>query len=368
MRNRMVISWGYAVAAFSLAFTFFVLSRICVGNSGFAEQITVCPGHFLRVAMAKISDIFSFSLAEVLICISPLLIIAVLKSASRIKRKAKRFEFFLLVLATLVMFYPLYFLTLGVAYHRIPLFYHMSLPEVTVDSKSLMWLYNELNRECGDLLGDIKYSEGGSSESRMSIAEIKDAVDKGYMYIASEYPESGLAEIDSAVKPIAMSRALTVLGISGAYTFFTGEANINVHLPDYCLPFTVAHELAHARGIARENEADFIAFLACVYSDNAYVKYSGYVNMLEYLSVALNSSDRDAFVLLCSNTDCRILGEMKSYRVFKEENSIEFIGSASDFLNDIYLKSNQTDGAVSYSKSVDLLLSYYLGNSKQKIE
>ena len=85
------------------------------------------------------------------------------------------------------------------------------------------------------------------------------------------------------------------LQISGIYSFFTGEANVNVEYPDYCLPFTAAHELSHQRGICRENEANFVAFLVCIGSEDDYIRYSGYLNVYEYLASALYRADKELY-------------------------------------------------------------------------
>ena len=120
------------------------------------------------------------------------------------------------------------------------------------------------------------------------------------------------------------------LEILGIYSYFTGESNINVHYPDYGIPFTVAHELAHQRGISRENEANFIAFLVCIRSDSEFVRYSGYINMFEYLASALGSTDREMLRAVYS-----------------------------DFFNDNYLKAQGTEGIISYGLVVTLAVAYY---------
>ena len=50
--------------------------------------------------------------------------------------------------------------------------------------------------------------------------------------------------------------------------------------------------MAHQRGIAREDEANFIAFLVCMASDDPYIRYSGYLEVYEYVASSLYSDDR----------------------------------------------------------------------------
>ena len=88
-----------------------------------------------------------------------------------------------------------------------------------------------------------------------------------------------IQKLDSRVKTVMLSEPWTYTHITGVYTFFTGESNLNVNMPDYTLPFTAAHEFAHQRGVAREDEANFIAYIACINSDDPYIKYSGALSM-----------------------------------------------------------------------------------------
>jgi hypothetical protein len=156
---------------------------------------------------------------------------------------------------------------------------------------------------------------------------------------------------------------MTALRTTGVYTYFTGEANVNVHFPDYSTPFTTAHEFAHQRGYSRENEANFIAFMVCIRSGDPYVEYSGYISMLEYISSALNKTDKEAYKSLYSTLDERIKGEFAAYSEFYYANENVFLGNLSNFINDKYLKSQGTEGIVSYGLVVKLCVAYYNGEA-----
>ena len=54
---------------------------------------------------------------------------------------------------------------------------------------------------------------------------------------------------------------MTYTHISGIYTFYTGESNININYPDFVVASSATHEMAHQRGVARENEANFVSFV-----------------------------------------------------------------------------------------------------------
>ncbi|MFN8548796.1 MAG: DUF3810 family protein [Candidatus Eisenbacteria bacterium] len=62
--------------------------------------------------------------------------------------------------------------------------------------------------------------------------------------------------------PQPLGELLSRCGINGIYIPFTGEAAVCAP-PEPEQPFVMAHEMAHQRGIAREDEANFTSWLAC---------------------------------------------------------------------------------------------------------
>ena len=148
-------------------------------------------------------------------------------------------------------------------------------------------------------------------------------------------------------------------GITGIYSFFTGEPNINMDYPDYSLPFTVAHEFAHQRGICREDEANFMAFLVCVSSSDPYIRYSGYLNLYGYLAGSLYRADSEKYkelsLMLLDNAQL----DRAAYSEVSRAHSDSWFNKLNDRLNDSYLKFNGTEGVVSYSYVVRLAVAYY---------
>jgi hypothetical protein len=148
--------------------------------------------------------------------------------------------------------------------------------------------------------------------------------------------------------------------ITGVYTFFTGEANINVNFPDYTIPFTAAHELAHQRGIAREDEANFVAFLVCAASDDPYIRYSGYLNLYEYVASALYSADRRLYTDSYTALPAAVRAERAAYIKFFEKYRENVAANVSESVNNAYLQSQgNTAGTKSYGLVVDLAVAYY---------
>ena len=93
-------------------------------------------------------------------------------------------------------------------------------------------------------------------------------------------------------------------GIVGMFMPITGEAGVPGSVPVVPLGFTMCHEAGHRLGLAGEEEANFAAFLACIYNKDVRFLYSGYYNAFSYCFSALYRADSErAKSLLESHQD-----------------------------------------------------------------
>jgi len=160
-------------------------------------------------------------------------------------------------------------------------------------------------------------------------------------------------------KPIYFSGLLSRLGLSGFYMPFTGEPNFNHAQPDFDLPYVIAHEKAHQRGFAREDEANFIAFLVCVNSTHPYVRYSGYLNALK-VAGAFVGSDPAFYETLFERIGDGPRKDLRARAAFwaRTEGPARAVANR---VNNSYLKANRIgSGTRSYSEDIALIVGYYL--------
>lgn len=127
----------------------------------------------------------------------------------------------------------------------------------------------------------------------------------------------------------------------------------------YNIPFTTCHELSHLRGFMQEEEANFIAFLACIQSDRTDFRYSGYLSGWVYCMNALYRTDHEAWqevrLLLAEEAEPDLEANSAFWDAYEGR-----ISEAADKINDTYLKANgQADGVQSYSRMVDLIVAYF---------
>lgn len=336
-----------------------ILKLIAVFSTPFADFFNRYISSIFRAIAAHITAVLPFSLAEtVIICAIPL---AILFFAWCITVAAKRGTLtrqIFHLLAVIVLLGSSFIVTFGIAYDATPLEDKMEL-EVTDPSA------DDLYRACADTLIELNRMErsitrqkNGAAPMPCSFDEMVDKLNAAYDSLYGQY--EFLSPLHTKVKRIALSKPMTYTHLSGVYTFWSGEANVNVNYPDYIIVYTTAHEMAHQRGIAPEDEANFVAFLACAASDDLYIRYCGYANLLEYLASALYEADPTMYseqLLPFYNDGLRneYIAYSKMFEPYRDNVASEVSGA----VNDAYLKvQGQTEGTKSYGLVVDLAVAY----------
>ncbi len=337
-----------------------VIHIFAVIFSDFAEFFNQTVAAFSRLILSKITGWIPFSLAEIaIICIPIILFVVIFFMTKRVKQgKTAVIRFFAMFLAVISLFYSSFVLTFACGYRGVPLQNKLGLEKTAVSKEELDYTAKIVLKELNALAKQTKYGQDGFSVMPLSFDELNDKLNDAYISGAEKYPF--IQSMHSKVKPILLSEPMTYTHITGVYTFFSGEANVNTNYKDFNLPFTMAHEMAHQRGIAPENEANFVAYLICLESDDNYIRYSAYLNMFEYLSNALYRADRDMYKELFKSLDTNVYNEFVAYSKYYDKYRDSVAADISGAINNSYLQSQgQTQGTKSYGLVVDLAVAYY---------
>ncbi len=349
---------------FSVAIIAAAVHIISAFSTTFSDFFNRHISSLVRGALATLTSLFPFSLAETIIVLLPIIFITVIALSVRAASKSIEggIRQIISMASALSLLYSLFVFTTVVGYNGTPLSDKLGLVEQPVSVGELRdaaeYMIDKMNEELDDVT--YVYSEGSVmpySLERMNalLLEALDSASDKYAF---------LPRLASRIKPIALSEPMTYTHISGMYTYYTGESNLNVNFPDYNLPFTAAHELAHQRGIMPENEANFVAFLICIESSDPYVRYSGYLCMYEYLSSALFTADYNTFAEIYKSLDMRVIGEITAYNKFFEKYQKSVASDISGAMNDTYLKAQGVDvGEKSYGMVVDLACAWVAAES-----
>ena len=348
----LYVIWGIL----ALSIVVYIASLI---SEPFADFYNRYPGAFVRALLAYATNLLPLSLTEIVLICSPAIVTAtiiyIIKKCHPTRRSTLVFCVSVLTCASL--FFSIFVLGFGCGYHGSTLDAKMGLVKNPVSVSELeetsLWLAERVNDE----IDDIEFEDGGFSKMPYSLNELNKKLLDAYDKICEEY--TFIQRLKSRIKPVMLSEAMSYTHITGVYTYFTGEANLNVNFPDYTLPFTAAHELAHQRGIAREDEANFVAFLVCINSDDQYIRYCGYLNMFEYVAPKIYSSSPEKYSEVFYSLPKEAIDEIYAYAEFfqKYENSVA--GEISESVNNSYLQMQGTVGTKSYGLVVDLTVAYF---------
>ena len=327
-----------------------------------ADAVNNTVSVLVRFVLSSVTYLLPFSFFELLILlIIPILILTVILIVKGGKTRVDRVRKMFSLIGVIALVFTSYIYTLGVGYHTTALSSKIGIEnkrDVTADE--LYYTVNTVLDELNVLAEKLDLTDG-QTHMPYSFDEMSSRLIDAYDEVNERY--SLLTNFTSRAKPVYFSTVMSDLGISGIYSFFTGEANVNVEYPDYCVPFTAAHELAHQRGISRENEANFVAFLVCISSEDDYIRYSGYLNMYEYLASALYRADTDLYYDVRSRLSNVVISDMRASNAVYQKHKDSILGKINDKLNDAYLKANGTDGVVTYGYVVRLAVSYYQSES-----
>lgn len=277
-----------------------------------------------------------------------------------VKRKGERLKYLyrlvtsILGIASIVFF--LYAILCGLNYYRCTFAQNEGFDVRESTTQELVDLCNELAVELNatraelgdDVQAHIDERGGFAGYAVRSVDEMRT--------LAEQYPTLE-RPVYSQPKPVTLFSQLMSYGdITGMYFAFTVESNINTLPPFFTLPATMGHELAHQCGYMREDEANFIAYLACRQSGDALIRYSGYFDAYAYALSALYQVDREAARAVDAQLSEQVLADYAANREFWASYEGPFREMAQG-MNDAYLKANdQDDGVRSYGRMVDLLL------------
>ncbi len=332
---------------------------ICLFSTDFADFINKYVSAPVRAILAHITNWLPISFAEFLLLLLPVILVSLIAyGLNRYSNSWKDvFIFCGAVLSALALAMSSFFIGFAPSYRGRPLNEKLGIERQDVSAQELydtaLILSEKINAETSHII----YGSNGFSVMPYGIDEMNEKLLYAYGKICNKY--DFVQRLESRIKPVMLSGPMSYTHITGVYTFFTGEANINVNFPDYTLPYTAAHELAHQRGIAKEDEANFLAFLVCMESYDPYIRYSAYVNLYEYVASALASADRQLYLKVASTLPELVLREQYAFSDFFDKYRASTASEISETVNNTFLVMHGTEGVKSYGMVVDLAVAYY---------
>lgn len=342
-----------------------ILARLC---RPFADFYVFKVFPHISDVLSFISGIFPFSVGEVLIILGLLLVVIgiPLTIGLLIFRKSSRRKtadiFVTSVLCIVCYIFTTETMNCFIMYQCTPFSERYLKPKAHPRSE-LVALYGALIDEANRLAPQVPRDE----DDRFYLtADFNEEAKKAMKALGDDYPQLKGHYPDA--KPIQFSYFMSQTHLSGIYFPFSMESNYNDDMVRTNLPDTVCHEFSHLRGFIQEDEANFIAYLATINSDNLEFRYSGCLEGLEYVHNQIYKNDIDEGYYLTDTISDQVRKDWFRFLPdnYWEENKkkeilpTETVDTVSEAALDTNIKMNgREDGVEAYSMVVTLMLDYY---------
>lgn len=367
LSKKYLIQYIIITVILALCITLCAVSR---SSAAFADSYRNNIFPKIQAVFGRISGALPFSLGEVMIAIAvfggisliAVYIILMVRKKSRRRRISAVCSLIVLWIVSFVMLTET--LNCFIMYRCSSFASVYGIGEEKFTSAELYSLAMTITEKCNEAEALIERDADGNMLLTCDVyAEAKAAMQK----ISSEYPT--LSGYYPDPKAIVCSGVMTRFDLLGIYFPFSLEANYNKDMYNSELPETICHEFAHLKGWIKEDEANFISYLACIESDSPELAYSGYMSALSYLRSKVKRessvSDEDKAALFSAANENVVHDLVEKGRIFREAKESK-LGTAMSVVSDKAMETSLrlngvSDGVKSYGRFVDLLLNYYYG-------
>jgi len=309
-----------------------------------------------------ISSIFHFTLGWIPFSIGDviytILVLYIIRNIYQLI-KVRKFNIKKTLIKTLAFISVIYFIFSfgwGLNYHRLPITERLNFSEDRYTETELIDFTKTLIQKLNTVHSEITLNDSLVPNNLLTKKEMHRVAFNAYDELELKMPVFSIQQ--KSVKKSLFSLPLTYMGFAGYLNPFTNEAQVNYLIPKNNYPATTCHEIAHQLGIASENEANFVGFLASINSKDKFLNYSGYLMALRYCLFDIYTMDEELFNEIKDELNVGILKDMQESQDFwtSYQNKSE---KYFKIFYDSYLKANnQIDGIRSYSKMVILLVNY----------
>jgi len=303
--------------------------------------------------LSTVAGLFPFSLYDLFILFASLYLLNLVIFAL-IKRTAFKDLLFSIIRFVAILVAWFYF-GWGISYFREDYYKRTDTVETQFNRDNLL---NFTSRFIED--ANNSYVRFDVIEKKEIKKELERVYSELYEPLAIKYPNGNRRD-----KNMIFESLFTKMGISGYYGPFFNEIHVNNYSLNYTYPFTLAHEMAHQFGIAKESEANLYAFLVCANSNDERIRYSAYISTIGYLLNDAYTLLPEKYKELINSVRPEIKEDLNRNREHWLSARNEALSDAQNKAYDAYLKSNRvSSGRENYSEVVGLLISSYYNFTK----
>jgi len=358
--------WPIPIFLILLIQTIPMVNKLLLQNSTTSYAVSI----FNEINL-KIISLVPYSLTEILLITLTILIIILLvkniKKIVKIKTIAKsntlftqktRIKYYKTLLV-LGLIYLLFIVVYGNNYNKEPLFKELSITTTSISESDLIKTTTWLVELANNLRETREEDSTGVFRLETSLASMLTTAENGYTYAAQYYPTINNEKRYPKPKIVLSSKYWSYTKTTGVYFPFLNEVSINTDIPAYQLPFTTLHELNHYKGYAKEEDANFLAFLVGLHHPSKDFNYSAVLVALNYMLQDVKKIDTLTYNEIISKISPKVARDiLNSQEYWGDKTGV--LSMLTKELNNSYLKLNkQPQGVRSYNKIVDLIILWH---------
>lgn len=256
----------------------------------------------------------------------------------------------------------------GLNYNAGPMEHDLRLEMVDYTQAELEEAARFYRDKADELAKQITRDENGDAVYP-EFSELAAITGQGYRRLTIERSFSVLGGDYTPVKELGWADLYSSMGVSGVTCALTGESAVNPQIPVYAQPFAMAREMARRLCIARDDDAEFAAFLGCSVNDSLEYQYSAYFMAYRCCLDALTTVDADAAKRIGIVAGEELQRDLEAYDAFFDDRRDETAVRLSDTVSDAYLNAAETgETAVVYSSLCDYLVNWYISEYTEPVE
>jgi hypothetical protein len=259
----------------------------------------------------------------------------------------------LIMLLRFAFIYIIFNIFWGINYDRKGIISQLNLTDLQYDTADLLTLQKILLEK----VNASKISIINRHEVYPSKKELIKRAEKSYDEAEKIFPFLHYRNL--SVKSSLYGTPGDYLGFTGYYNPFTGEAQVNSTVPKFLHPYIATHEMAHQLGYAKENEANFVGYLAAANSHDTLFHYSTYFDLFLYTNREVYYFDSVSAMQTLQQLIPEVKQDIRELQKFDQAHK-SFLEPAINWIYGNYLKlNNQPKGMHSYNAVVGMLIAYY---------
>lgn len=282
----------------------------------------------IRENISKIFDRVNFSISDILVVVFLLLIILFILNLIKNLFKPKKWVGYVIrvfwgsvnILSISLFIYLLFF---GLNYHVPNL--EKNLVEkynnkystdikISFDNEKVLEVYKYLAQEANNNKKLLQSTH--SQNDTYNVRDISSQGAEGFRVVSDAFPV--LSGNYSMPKETLAGNIYNFFGLDARYSILTNEITINKNIPKEYLPFLISKYMSYQRGIAKEDEAIFYAYVASINNTDIKYKYSAYLNMLYMVSEYMRENDKVSYNQNLSLIDEDVKRDLHKIDSYKE--------------------------------------------------